>query len=766
MKQPHLLLGCLIAGLLSCTVVNAEVRGRRVSEVLNELRAQGLTFIYNAEIVPDSLRVLDEPRALGGLDLAREVLAAHGLALSQATRDVFAVIREPASGAPVAAAAPAPHAPNGRVEEIVVQTSRYTLASGPLAGPLFISEEQLLHQPRLADESLRAVQRLPGTAANGFSSLGSVRGGEPSETAILLDGLRLYEPFHLKNFLSPVSLLDSRLLAGIEFQSGGFSVEYGDRMSSIIEAATISPKAQRYYELGLNLFHASALASQRFDEGRGLALLSARRSNVGELARLSEQDFGKPQYYDGFGKVEYSLSEDTDLAFDMLTSSDSIEAVRQRGVERASARYQNVYSWATIDRRWSSDANSRLIFSFTELHNNRTGQINDPGRRIGRVRDEREFNIVGIRLDNVLTRADVEYRYGGELRRLWGGYDYASELAFAADYPFPGSPAAVNSRAVAPNPDGFESGAYADARIALNDRWALQSGLRVDGQTYDGAEGPQWSPRVSVLYALGPRTQLRASWGRYFQSQGVNELQVEDGVDQFYPAQSAEHAIVAFEHAFERGVDLRLEAYWKDYRRLNPRFENMFDPLVLFPEAEFDRVRIDPERATAKGIELLARLRPHGAWSGSLAYAWSRAEDRIDGTDIARSWDQRHALNLSLMWASGPWTVAAVNSYHTGWPTTELRLVRDGDLRRIDESQRNRRRYAHYNSLDLRATRTFALERGALDFFLEATNALSRENPCCTDYEMRSGPDDSVIIERDVDSWLPLVPSIGVLWRY
>ncbi len=33
----------------------------------------------------------------------------------------------------------------------------------------------------------------------------------------------------------------------------------------------------------------------------------------------------------------------------------------------------------------------------------------------------------------------------------------------------------------------------------------------------------------------------------------------------------------------------------KDYRHINPRFENIFDPLVLLPEAEFDRVRIAPE---------------------------------------------------------------------------------------------------------------------------------------------------------------------------
>jgi hypothetical protein len=37
-----------------------------------------------------------------------------------------------------------------------------------------------------------------------------------------------------------------------------------------------------------------------------------------------------------------------------------------------------------------------------------------------------------------------------------------------------------------------------------------------------------------VLYTLSPQTQLRASIGRFVQFQGINELQVEDGVDTFY----------------------------------------------------------------------------------------------------------------------------------------------------------------------------------------------------------------------------------------
>jgi hypothetical protein len=763
MSSPHRTIAWLLVGLMSCQSAQAEVRGRRVGDVLDELRSQGLTFIYNTQILPDELRVEREPRAASGLALAREILAPHGLELSQAAPGVYAVLRTPAEVLPPPAVVQA----EPEIEEVIVQTSRYRLQAAALDAPTTLTQEYVQHQPRLADETLRAVQRLPGAATNGYSSIGAVRGGEPNETAIVLDGLRLYEPFHLRNFLSPVSVLDSRIIEDVEFYSGGFAAPYGDRMSALIDTTTIAPPAARYYELGLSLFHASVLGAGRFDGERGAWLASARRSNLGELARWSENDFGEPHYADAFGKVAYAIAPDTDLAVRVLASGDSLTAVRDRGAERASARYSNVYTWATLDHRWTDVSSSRAILSYTDVHSARDGSVDDPGRRAGQVHDDREFSIVGLRLEHDMRLKDVDYRLGGELRRLWGGYEYASELSFAADYPFPGSPPSTMMRAAAPTPTGFESGVYADARFELGSQWTAQAGLRVDAQTYDGSDdGAQWNPRVSLLRALGPRTSVRASWGRYAQQQGVNELQVEDGVSRFHAAQRAEHLIAAFEHAFEAPFDLRIEAYRKRYTRLSPRYENLFDPLVLFPEAQFDRVRVDPERAQAEGVEVLARLRPRGPWSGSLGYAWSRVRDRIDARDVARSWDQRHAVNISLMWASGPWTAAIVDSFHSGWPTTPLVLIEEGGVLRLDPRVRNRERFADYNSLDLRLTRTFALSRGALDVFVEATNVASQENECCVEYRVLRAADGAVVIERDVDSWLPLVPSIGVLWRY
>jgi len=62
-------------------------------------------------------------------------------------------------------------------------------------------------------------------------------------------------------------------------------------------------------------------------------------------------------------------------------------------------------------------------------------------------------------------------------------------------------------------------------------------------------------------------------------------------------------------------------------------------------------------------------------------------------------------------------------------------------------------------------SRDFALSRGDLTVFAEVTNALDRRNPCCTDYSY-DYVDGLLTLERDERHWLPLVPSIGVLWKY
>ena len=261
---------------------------------------------------------------------------------------------------------------------------------------------------------------------------------------------------------------------------------------------------------------------------------------------------------------------------------------------------------------------------------------------------------------------------------------------------------------------------------------------------------------------------MRFGWGRYYQAQEINELQVSDGVTGFFPAQQAEHFVINFRHQFESGVDANVSVYRKSFRSLQPRFENSFNALTLLPELQFDRIMVDPSGAEALGAEMmLSRGSSDEDLFWWLGYAWSEIEDETPGGDVVRSWDQTHTFKGGLSWRWGPWGFSVAAEAHSGWPRTtmtgETLLQPDGsETLALEVSERNASRYSDFHALDVRVSRDLDVTRGDLTAFLEITNLYDRQNPCCAEYSVR--PDGS-LTSRD-KHWLPLVPSLGVIWRF
>jgi outer membrane receptor protein involved in Fe transport len=293
--------------------------------------------------------------------------------------------------------------------------------------------------------------------------------------------------------------------------------------------------------------------------------------------------------------------------------------------------------------------------------------------------------------------------------------------------------------------------------------------MRWDNQTWDHVDGgTQLSPRVNLRYDPTERTELRASWGRFFQAQGINELQVEDGIETFFPAQRADHLILSAEHELPNRMRVRLEAYYKDYEELKPRYENQFDPLVLIPELQTDRIEVASTSGSVRGLELLLNRRGAGPWGWWLSYTWSEADDNIDGADVERSWDQTHSFNAGVNWISGPWDVTLAGTWHTGWPTTPVSLgeAPPGEVPPVVIGERNATRFDAFKSVDLRVAYTFALEKSELLTFVEFTNLLVQKNQCCVEYSERDTGGGVYRLERDRDDWIRFAPNIGVLWRF
>jgi outer membrane receptor protein involved in Fe transport len=364
-----------------------------VAEVLQEWNGRGLHLIYSTEIVPPALRVLREPRATGGIELVIEVLAPHGLTVQQVAPDTWSVVAAAAAERP-APVVPAPVPQEARLlDPVVVTASRYVLAADVPGTHTFLTEEQIESLPKMADEALRAVHRLPGMASNGLSGLAHVRGGEQSETAVLLDGFPLYEPFHLRNFFSPISVLDARIIDSLDVYTGGFGTRYGERMSGVVDARSRRAPADRYGEIGASLFHVNALGAGRFAAGRGEWLGSFRRSHIGEVADLVTTEIGEPEYSDGFGRMSFAFTPGTEATLSFLLARDRIRITEE--AETADASYHNRYAWATVEHHRGA-LRARLIASYTRVSSAREGSVDDPGHRLGSVSDERSYRALGL----------------------------------------------------------------------------------------------------------------------------------------------------------------------------------------------------------------------------------------------------------------------------------------------------------------------------------------------------------------------------------
>jgi hypothetical protein len=136
------------------------------------------------------------------------------------------------------------------------------------------------------------------------------------------------------------------------------------------------------------------------------------------------------------------------------------------------------------------------------------------------------------------------------------------------------------------------------------------------------------------------------------------------------------------------------------------------------------------------------------------SYAWSEVRDKTTDRKIVRSWDQTHTVKAGLSWRWRQWDLSVAGEVHTGWPKTELL-----DL------QLNSARYSVFHTLDARVSRVFDVRRGDLTVFLEVSNLYDRDNPCCTEYSVTTTATGPELVGREAN-WLPLVPSLGVVWRF
>ena len=426
--------------------------------------------------------------------------------------------------------------------------------------------------------------------------------------------------------------------------------------------------------------------------------------------------------------------------------------------------------WVNWQQRWSDSLSSITTASANDFRNTRIESANDPEEMIATVSDVRSLSV--LRLDQHWDWAPEDSAntlgFGFRFESLEASYSYVGNADYFGLFLLvEGVPESI-SRSSELSLSGRSYGVYVSDEIRMGERTIARLGVRWDVQDYGNLDdASQISPRFSLAHSFGSRTTLLASVGRYYQAQGMHELQVEDDVDYFFDAQKTDSATVGIQHLFRNGLSVRAEAYWKEGDLIRPRFENILNQLTILAEYKPDRTAIAPVGFRARGAELTVRQESDQRLAWWATYVFSIAEDEFTDERVPRSWDQTHALRLGVSLTGERWDFGLIATGHSGWPTSSVELdTSNPDEPVIRFTDRNRSNYNTFATLDMRLRYRMPVRIGELTFFVEASNATNRENQCCVDFDVDTDTTDMPILLLEHDYWLPLIPAVGVLWQF
>ena len=623
------------------------------------------------------------------------------------------------------------------VREVVDVTPDYFSAEEEAAvGTVRFSFEEIRRAPGSAGDVSRMLQVLPGVgmATDQRNDL-IVRGGSPGEHLTVVDNIEIPNINHFPTQGASggvIGLLNTDLIADVSFSAGGFRVEHGDRLSSVmVVTQREGNRSEVDAEVSTSMAGAGVLLEGPLARGRGSWALSARRSYLELIAGIVGAigtGGAVPRYSDFQGMATVDLGPTHRLQVLGLGGLDAIDLSLddREDAEVVSRAGQTVggLNWRWL---WSGNgyAETSVARTRADYRVRVTEAANDEARTLFE-NDSREQETVLRSRWRYRPRAGTALAWGVTARRLSGDFD----LFARSDRTRLGTrDEQLDLRTVL---NGHKAGAFASVEQSIGPRLTATLGGRFDHFTINRRGA--WSPRLRLAWEVDAWTTLTAAAGVYRQTLPA-WLLVQHPDNRRLDDQRANHYVAGVRRRLTPSTLLSVEAYRKDYRGLP------FDPddptaLVVDRFADFRTPApgrlVGGGRARSHGVEGLVRKKLARDVHGLVSYAWavSRYTDAT-GVERDRTFDHRHVASVMVGYRpsdrfelSGRWRYAGGRPYSPFDPVLSAQAGA-GIVRR---DRINGERHAAYHRLDLRFDHRRHYRRVTLVSFFSVLNVYDRDN--------------------------------------
>jgi hypothetical protein len=711
-------------------------------------------------------------------------------------------------------------------EEVIItglRTSEYQVGDVKLdlqPGLIVLNRVQINRSPGLLEPDLfRTLQSLPGiTTTSDASNEIYVRGGTPDQNLIMLDRTIVYQPYHL---FGVAGIFNPDIIDEVFVSTGGFSSEYGNRMSSVIDIRSRNGGPDKIRGSGSVSLLSSKLALLGRLDPKWDYVASYRRTYLDLATKLVRElgvipDYIPYYFHDGYAKVTHRrsghaafgvsafFSEDRfDYTTDQNAVYDPIPGNPFQGVKTHYLVDANRFAWGNLNLTafWKFGNAENALHQLTVFRAHTmydldqdekwraTSAATDSIRRVvdslNQYNDAHPFDARNhltdytLRWDSEIRWAKGQWFIGGQASAIDVSYRWKN-LNWGIDQPvqvfYDGAPDSFTYAGKS------KYGAfYTDVSWELGD-WLVQPGLRLE---YFRHRDPEWviSPRFLARWDMSNTWALKASGGLYYQSHFTVR---ERGYGGFSEVSFAPHGLPP-QKSFQYAVGAEFSGLPK-WKMTATTYFKKFDNLFRIPRPSTGLLEFQKGKSISAGLEFTATT-ARDRWGLQAAYTLAYVDRRFNGTYFP-NYDQRHTVILSgYRKLPKNWELNFRWSFNTGRAYRPINFygieasfddynrefyVDQGEIDELNLGHLNfYSRMPVYHRLDVSFIRTVHYRSWTLKPFINILNVYYRTNPqfYYTDSKLSAVITDEPIPRRLYERrsrgfGLPIVPTFGASFEF
>lgn len=648
-----------------------------------------------------------------------------------------------------------------KLSDITVKAGYFSRAPTDIISTRSFGYEEIRRAPGGFEDVIRALSILPGVAQAdpGRNDL-IVRGGAPSENLYVLDGIEIPNINHFGTQGAaggPLSYINLDYVRETTFSTGGFSSEYGDRLSSVLKINLRDGRDDRLggkgtisaTQFGLNL-EGPLGKNNNF-------IFSARRSYLDFIFKAAGFGF-VPEYYDLISKANFKLDNNNSISYLFVGALDYVKYFN----ETDDQRFDNSRILGSDQKQYVTGLNyqhlvtngffnitlSRTFIDYNTLQ--RDSLLNPVFRDNSR---EQENSL----------KADLVYKFSPSIE-ISGGLT-GTLIKFDGDILLPGfittfgDTLPINSLTSKDN--YYKASAYFNLNNIFFDRLKTNLGLRSD--YFSPLEKKYYlAPRISASYNLTDLTTINASVGIYYQSPSYIWLAADQNKNNLKDIR-ADHLILGVDHLLREDVLIKIEVFFKRYSDYPVSLTRTY--LILAntgagyagSDDNFSGFGLEPlsnkGKGTSRGVEFsvqkkLSEMKLYGIFS--LTYSETKFTP-LDGISRPGLYDQNWIINLSGGYKfDEKWEASLKFRFASGSPYTPFE---PGGIQLI--SKYLTERYKPLHSMDVRVDRRWYFSDLTLITYLDIQNIYNNKRSNLIRWNPRTQ-------SAEMGEAIGILPSVGI----